>query len=95
MAKQESSGLAQPQQESYIDLLMATSDNAGSRSPPPSPQQPAVQEDKVISTYRARMEELRNKEVSDLITYVKEEDPETCINILFVLSQCGKAQQHE
>jgi hypothetical protein len=28
-------------------------------------------------------------EISQLIKYIKEEDPETCVNILFVLSQSG------
>ena len=29
-------------------------------------------------------------EISQLIKYIKEEDPETCVNILFVLSQSGQ-----
>ena len=29
---------------------------------------------------------MRMSEISQLIKYIKEEDPETCVNILFVLS---------
>lgn len=39
------------------------------------------------------VEELRRSEVRELISYLKSEDPESCINILFVLSQCKS--EHE
>lgn len=36
---------------------------------------------------------MRKNEISELIKYIKEEDPESCINILFVLSQCKSDDQ--
>lgn len=41
----------------------------------------------VIQEHRSELESQRQLEIDQLIRYIKEEDPETCINILFVLSQ--------
>jgi hypothetical protein len=39
----------------------------------------------MVSTTRHNEEEKMQKEVDDLVSYIKTEDPESCINILFVL----------
>ena len=36
----------------------------------------------------SKVEKNHATETKELIRYVKEEDPETCINILYVISQC-------
>ena len=41
----------------------------------------------VVKQHRAELASQRQLEIDQLIKYIKEEDPETCINILFVLSQ--------
>jgi hypothetical protein len=46
----------------------------------------------LIQDFRAKIEDMRMMEIGQLIRYIKEEDPETCINILFVLSQSKSDQ---
>jgi len=52
-----------------------------------------VKREDVILEYQQSMEKMRKNEISELIKYIKEEDPESCINILFVLSQCKSDDQ--
>lgn len=52
-----------------------------------------VKREDVIVEYQQSMENMRKNEISELIKYIKEEDPESCINILFVLSQCKSDDQ--
>jgi hypothetical protein len=52
-----------------------------------------VKREDVIVEYQQSMEKMRKNEISELIKYIKEEDPESCINILFVLSQCKSDDQ--
>jgi hypothetical protein len=40
----------------------------------------------VTKEYLDKMMDMKRNEIQLLIKYIKEEDPETCINILFVLS---------
>lgn len=51
-------------------------------------QQSLIKRQDIIRNYQEQMDIMRSNEVKQLIKYIKQEDPETCINILFVLSQC-------
>ena len=86
-------------QESFLDQLLNTSDKSDEiklvEAPPLLLMKeasvdilPRIKKEDVIAEYKLNIEEMRHGEVQQLIKYMKEEDPETCINILFVLSQC-------
>ena len=42
--------------------------------------------EEIIKYHMNEMEKRRKQEECELIQYLKEEDPESCINVLFVLS---------
>lgn len=42
--------------------------------------------EEIIKYHMNEMEKRRKQEEQELIMYFKEEDPESCINVLFVLS---------
>ena len=47
----------------------------------------------MVQEYKKSIESMRKKEIMQLLKYIQQEDPETCINILFVLSQCRSEDQ--
>lgn len=51
-----------------------------------------IDKEELIQNHKQEIIQLRQNEVQEMKQYLREEDPETCINILFVLSQC-KSQE--